>query len=153
MTTKYLPEKFAIKIHNEAHYKIVQERLFALGYKLLSGEHKLPSFDDYEIIYINAKGMIDRWGYEKGFIKHGPSYQIISTDELFQLERKPEFEEYHDPHGYYNIHIDGLSFNKCTLSIRSAIYMAHKVLELHGGKENRIKPTPTPSEGRCLSSN
>lgn len=117
MKTNYLPEKFAIKIHNEAHSKAVQERLFELGYEWKSGGG-----------YIKGLGL--RFILVNTAMTHTPCTMeetVITLDDLYTMERKPEFEP---------VYGDGWVIEECRLltgggemPIAEAIKMAKKILE------------------------
>ena len=93
---KTLPPKFVIKIHSQEHSKVVQNRLFELGYKWADEKvtFKTDAWSSYGrdglVIYVGVDSKDGRMTYGSvSFQKSSYStIPFITTDDLFSAEKE-----------------------------------------------------------------
>ena len=90
---KILPNKFYLVIHNSTHAKVVQDRLFDLGLDWIGTNEVRKDLTCFSIDFIEVNAHSKEKFVRKVKGDSPPTSQLISTDDLFRMQFKPDFSE------------------------------------------------------------
>tara|TARA_R110000868_G_scaffold217413_1_gene467486 strand:- start:633 stop:1034 length:402 start_codon:yes stop_codon:yes gene_type:complete len=90
---KILPPKFYLVIHNASHAKVVQDRLFDLGFYWIGLDRDRKDLTHFPIDFIEVNAHSKGRMVRKQSDDSRPTSQLISMDDLFEMQLKPDFSE------------------------------------------------------------
>ncbi len=91
---KTLPNKFVIKIHSQEHSKVVQTRLFELGFRWHGyfgqkfASEPVNFYKEAAAILASAKTNELEYSPFDWYQKNFPDYKVFTTDDLFSIEKE-----------------------------------------------------------------